>query len=1011
MTGTPRSDWNETDPNADSAVSDRAASVSYTESSAIVPLGDPHGALHQLDKKLKSKQWNVQFEALNLTRALALHHAAVLNPHLHAVTAAVVLAADSLRSSVAKNGLITLNDMCTGLQQRLSKETGVIGNVLVKRGADTSNKFVSNAANDALRSLVTYCAGPELLKTLVVLSSSKNAAQREKAALSINSYVQTHGCESMEERELNDIVKCSARFTTDGKQGSRRAGRELVWALHQENALQPQILKRMSSSEQAAIAKITSKGVSGEEYIHSPAPTREMSPQRASVSGRNRTNRSRQTSPRLSREQVAGGVNRKTRPNRVMQQQQRQETNDNRVDGGEHNNVGWAQEKPRKSMKPARSAQLSHETIQQKRVMRELTLETERQAQEDAKALQKQEHRKKTAELAERGRAKAYERLQQQKLAAEAERKRAFVEEQQRLREEAALQTKRDALNEDHRKRTQRRLAEHKAKQRQVAETESSRRARVEEAAMRVKAERAAQHKARMSEERDRIRQRGANAVRTKAVVVERNQLRMNQRETRQPVKQSTGQSSGPLKQSSPVGYPSANEAWEKDALKQVQKSRNERLAAQTARQGAFGDADLFGATNKAVKNYAWQDDEDAMFGLGAGTEAGEKDSAFEADLNGILEYHPPIPKRGATALNEELSALGLDGLQDDMFFAKPNPAQKAMGSRGGKEKDSKRRRQPRKLMELNEVGSYEYGAHGALVPEGTVASMQQDPLSPLSRFIRHSDSREFAAYQRVKANEIDYPNMSPAPITKSQQYVNHKVSSGNERMGLNTMNTAERQLIQELAGLDHKLENNRRKNLKSTRSEPTRRTRPRQVQRPVPVATASMARRPQPGITASTGVQYVPQGAQMLSQSPGGRWQQQQSTQYPANAGAAQLHRAYGNNHFQAGNAAHQYAMAGYQPTTVAGGMNMASSHYGYVPSYGNGPTQPVYHEGIAYYYPQGQIGSQPNVFGQAASRNLNQQQHGFHVAAAHQYASGAQTQLSTNGAGQHLAGGGMSY
>ena len=80
------------------------------------------------------------------------------------------------------------------------------------------------------------------------------------------------------------------------------------------------------------------------------------------------------------------------------------------------------------------------------------------------------------------------------------------------------------------------------------------------------------------------------------------------------------------------------------------------------------------------------------------------------------------------------------------MFFAKPNPAQKAMGSRGGKEKDSKRRRQPRKLMELNEVGSYEYGAHGALVPEGTVASMQQDPLSPLSRFIRHSDSREFAA-------------------------------------------------------------------------------------------------------------------------------------------------------------------------------------------------------------------------------------------------------------------------
>ena len=57
---------------------------------------------------MKSKKWNVQFEALNTTRALALHHQDILYPRLHAVTAAVVLAADSLRSSVAKNGLMTL---------------------------------------------------------------------------------------------------------------------------------------------------------------------------------------------------------------------------------------------------------------------------------------------------------------------------------------------------------------------------------------------------------------------------------------------------------------------------------------------------------------------------------------------------------------------------------------------------------------------------------------------------------------------------------------------------------------------------------------------------------------------------------------------------------------------------------------------------------------------------------------------------------------------------------------
>ena len=95
-------------------------------------------------------------------------------------------------------------------------------------------------------------------------------------------------------------------------------------------------------------------------------------------------------------------------------------------------------------------------------------------------------------------------------------------------------------------------------------------------------------------------------------------------------------------------------------------------------------------------------------------------------------------------------------------FFAKQKAAPKRRGNEragsGGK------RRPQRKLMQLNEVGSYEYGAHGALVPEGTV---QETPLSPLSRFIKHSDSQEFKAYQQSQAVADDYPNMSPAPITR----------------------------------------------------------------------------------------------------------------------------------------------------------------------------------------------------------------------------------------------------
>ena len=88
----------------------------------------------------------------------------------------------------------------------------------------------------------------------------------------------------------------------------------------------------------------------------------------------------------------------------------------------------------------------------------------------------------------------------------------------------------------------------------------------------------------------------------------------------------------------------------------------------------------------------------------------------FEDDLNDALEYHPNIPKRGGTALRNELSALGLDGIDN-------------MGSKRTKSStnnNKKSNRPQRKLLQLNEVGSYEYGAHGQLVPEGTLAWQQQ---------------------------------------------------------------------------------------------------------------------------------------------------------------------------------------------------------------------------------------------------------------------------------------------
>ena len=151
--------------------------------------------------------------------------------------------------------------MAIGLQSQLSKEGGTIGYVLIKRAADTSNKFVSKTACTALASLVTYCPGPELLKTLITLSSSKNASQRSESVKSMSQYMENHGFDIMDSREREQIVKVSAKMATDSKPQTRQVGRKLIWYCKNGNLLQQNMIKALPASDQQTISKVLSKGL------------------------------------------------------------------------------------------------------------------------------------------------------------------------------------------------------------------------------------------------------------------------------------------------------------------------------------------------------------------------------------------------------------------------------------------------------------------------------------------------------------------------------------------------------------------------------------------------------------------------------------------------------------------------------------------------------------------------------------------------------------------------------
>ena len=166
---------------------------------------------------------------------------------------------------------------------------------------------------------------------------------------------------------------------------------------------------------------------------------------------------------------------------------------------------------------------------------------------------------------------------------------------------------------------------------------------------------------------------------------------------------------------------------------------------------------------------------------------------------------------------------------------------------------------------------------------------------------------------------------------------------------------------MQELAGLDQQLETNRRKNLKSTHSEPAYVSRrvARQTQRQNSIATAGI------GSTRRHHQNHADQHQhqhQMLTQSPSGAWRQREFGLKSNNRNGLMQQAAMNNIANQFGNA--------------------SGNMYNYQPSYGNAPisnySSPVYHNGIAYFYPSQQpVGYQQQTMypQQGMGGNLSQQ------------------------------------
>jgi hypothetical protein len=72
------------------------------------------------------------------------------------MTSQIIKIADSLRSSLSKIALITINDMFLNLKRCMEPYLDNLVKILLKKGADTST-FISDEADKALISMCSSC--------------------------------------------------------------------------------------------------------------------------------------------------------------------------------------------------------------------------------------------------------------------------------------------------------------------------------------------------------------------------------------------------------------------------------------------------------------------------------------------------------------------------------------------------------------------------------------------------------------------------------------------------------------------------------------------------------------------------------------------------------------------------------------------------------------------------------------------------------------------------------------
>jgi hypothetical protein len=204
-------------------------------------------ALRSAMAGLKNDAWDVVFDSLNILRRLALHHSPVVVAQLHGLVLLLIKQVHNLRSSVAKNALLTLQDCCSGLGKHMDSELADIVPNLMKLASEKGTGFISEESERVLHSMLEHCSDTRLMSALISSANHKNPQVRAKTASYVDKCLARMGPRVVQDRGVDKIVSVAVSFLGEAQPMARNAGKRIMLQLHRLGAASDKVLRRALS--------------------------------------------------------------------------------------------------------------------------------------------------------------------------------------------------------------------------------------------------------------------------------------------------------------------------------------------------------------------------------------------------------------------------------------------------------------------------------------------------------------------------------------------------------------------------------------------------------------------------------------------------------------------------------------------------------------------------------------------------------------------------------------------